>query len=238
MHEYYKTNEKKFRKDMDGFLKLIRTELEEKTKRSYLQIEKETWDYYEKNLLEKFPYIGGNKASGTRNLTGAYAFIALGEVCKQYGVSLEEWGYMSTLAYQRYFYKIPSFLRIIVGKLFKKTSIVNKMLKKKDRKNSENAKRYPGSFETETQEPTKEYPVIYHNIVCPLAVFAKKHGYMEYMPYICNLDYVMFEALKVPFYREKTCANGDGYCDFKMKKDAPVVPAWPCHGVDANDPLR
>ena len=238
MHEYYKKNEKKFKKDMDCFLRLIRLELEQKTGRSFEQIEKETWKYYKKNMLEYFPYIGGNKASGTRNLTGAYVFVALGVICKKYGVTMDEWGYLSMLAYRRYFKKIPAFIRKIVKKIFTKPAFIIKMLKKKDKKNAANAKQNPGSFETKTQEPTKEYPVIYHNTVCPLCDFAKKYGYMEYMPYICNLDYVMFEVLEVPFYREKTCVHGDGYCDFKMKKDAPVVPAWPCHGLKNEDILR
>lgn len=238
MHEYYRENKKKFKKDMDNFLKLIRPEIEKETKKPYEEIEKETWIYYEKEMLDKFPYIGGNKASGTRNLTGAYSFIAFGEICKRYGISMEKWGYLTTLSYRRYFERIPKFIRIFMRKVIMTPSITIKMLKKKDKQNMENAKKNPGSFETKTQDPTKEYPIIYHNLVCPLCNFAKKYGYMEYMPYICNLDYVMFEVIKVPFYREKTCLHGDPYCDFKMKKGAPVVPAWPCHGLREEDLLR
>ena len=39
----------------------------------------------------------------------------------------------------------------------------------------------------------------------PLANFAKQYGYEEYVPYVCNLDYVMFGLLGVPLFREKTC---------------------------------
>ena len=239
MHAYYQDNQKKLRKGMNSFLKLIKPELEEKTGQTYEKIEKETWRYYRENMLENFPYIGGDKISGTRNLTGAYFFVALGVICKKYGISMDEWGYMCTLSYRRYFGKIPGFVRTIMRKLLLgKPDLVRKMLKKKDVQNAENAKMNPGSFETKTQEPTAQYPVIYHNIVCPLCNFAKKYGYMEYMPYICNLDYVMFEVLKVPFYREKTCVHGDAYCDFKMKKGAPVIQAWPCHGLKEEDILR
>ena len=238
MHEYYRKNQEKFKKDMDNFLCLIKNELETELKKPYSEIQEEVWECYRNNFLENFAYIGGDKASGTRNLTGAFSFVALGEVCTGYGMTLEKWGYLTTLSYRRFFEKMPGFMKKAAGKLFQNTSLTTRLLKMKDKKNAKNAQENPGSFETKVQPPQKEYPVIYHNLVCPLADFARKYGYMEYMPYICNLDYVMFEVLKVPFYREKTCVNGDDYCDFKMKKNAPVVPAWPCHGLDPDDPLR
>ncbi|MFI3116128.1 MAG: L-2-amino-thiazoline-4-carboxylic acid hydrolase, partial [Clostridia bacterium] len=82
------------------------------------------------------------------------------------------------------------------------------------------------------------FPIIFHNLACPLTVFAEKYGYTKYIPYLCNFDYVMFEAFFVPFYREKICAYGDGYCDFKIKPKASIVPSWPCHSLDENDPLN
>ena len=80
------------------------------------------------------------------------------------------------------------------------------MLLKKDAKNAANAVKNPGSFETQTQIPPEEgYDFSYHNLVCPLSIFAKKYGYEEYMPYLCNLDNVMFGILGAPLYREHTC---------------------------------
>ncbi len=52
----------------------------------------EIWTYYEENLLEFFPYIGGDDVSGTSNLTGAYCFVAMGEVMKKYGIEIHEAG--------------------------------------------------------------------------------------------------------------------------------------------------
>ncbi len=239
MHEFYAANQAKLKKEMNSYLNHIAAELEQETGKPYPALLAEVWRYYHDELLEKFPYIGGKKSSGTRNLTGAYCFIALGEICcKQYGMSLERWGYLSTLCYERYFEKIPSFIKKLAGKLLTKPDLINKLLKKKDAKNAANAGENPGSFETETQEPTDGYAVIYHTTVCPLANFAKEYGYEAYMPYICNLDYVMFAAFGVPFYREKTCSHGDECCDFKLKCNAPIVPAWPCHGMNEDDPLR
>ena len=238
MHPYYEKKQSKLKKEMDQYLSLISGELEAETKQPYAALLEEIWQYYRDEILEKLPYVGGDASSGTKNLTGAYCFVAMGVVVRQYGVTLERWGYLSTLAYQRYFAKIPAFVKKLARKLFAKPRLVTAALKKKDAKNAANAARNPGSFETKTQPGTAEFPVIYHTVVCPLADFAAQYGYQEYMPYLCNLDYVMFASFGVPFYRTKTCAAGDGYCNFSMRAGGEIVPAWPCHSLDENDPLK
>ena len=228
MHEYYKSNRDKLKKGMNKFLSLVITELEEKSGKKYAMIFEEIWDYYEKNLLERFPYVGGDKVSGTRNLTGAYYFVAMGEVLKQYGVPLDEIGHIMVMAYERTYLKMPRIIRALMGEIYRSPKLLNKMLLKKDAKNSENAEVNPGSFETKTQiPPEKGYDFSYHNLVCPLADFARKYGYEEYMPYLCNLDYVMFGVLGAPLYREHTCFGDGDYCDFKLKIDGSPLPYWP-----------
>ena len=101
MHEYYAKKAAKFKKDMNGLIKPITAELEEKTGKPYAELLEEIWDHYETNLLARFPYIGGDDVSGTANLTSAYSFVAMGEVLKRYGASLEDVGYLMTLAYER-----------------------------------------------------------------------------------------------------------------------------------------
>ncbi len=238
MHIYYLNNQGKFKKQMNKLLNFIKSDLEKETRKSYAELLEETWFVYKNEMLERFPYIGGDKVSGTKNLTGAYCFVALGEVCLKHGMTLEQWGYITTLCYKRYFENIPVFMRKMIGKMYNNPIKATKMVKKKDVQNEKNALKNPESFRTKTQEPTEEYPVIYHTIVCPLANFAVKYGYTKYMPYLCNLDYVMFEAFFVPFHREKICADGDAYCDFKIKPGADIVPSWPCHALDASDPLK
>ena len=239
MHPYYESHKAKFFKAADGFLRPIAGELEEETGRDYPSLLQEILTCYEQEFLERFPFIGGDKSSGTRNLTGAYVFVAMGQVCRsRYGMTLEKWGWLTTLGYRRYMEKIPGFLRKLAGKALAHPGLINKLLLKKDAKNAANAAANPGAFETKTQTPTAEYPATYHTLQCPLANFAREFGYMDYIPYLCNLDYVMFELLGVPFYREHTCAAGDGYCDFRLKAGAPVNPAWPCHSLTPGDPLK
>ncbi len=228
MHKYYSNNRDKFKKDLLGYLKLISKELEEKTKKNFQEIFDEIWTHYEKNMLEEFPYIGGDESSGTKNLTGAFGFVSMGEVLKTYGVSLEETGYLMVCSYERKMSRIPGFVKPIVKMVFSKTDFVNKLLLKKDAKNEENVKQNPGSFITKTQiPPEKGCDISYHNLYCPLSVFAREHGYEEYMPYLCNLDYVMFGMLGLPLMREHTCFEDGDYCDFKTRLTETPLPYWP-----------
>lgn len=239
MHQYYKQNTLKLQKEMDSYLKLIRPEVEEIFGKPYRQVFTEIWNYYEQEMLEYFPFIGGDGSSGTKNLTGCMFFVALGVVSKRYGLSTYHWGRLATTLYERHFDKIPRLLRRLIGGLFNcYPNLVTKALRRKDRKNAANAAKNPGSFVTQTMEPTAEFPIIYHNRACPIYEFCKERGYMEYLPYMCNLDYVMFRSFGVVLYREKTCATEDGFCDFKMKRAAPIPAVWPPHILDESDPLK
>ena len=228
MHAYYRKNAAKLKKAMNGLLKPIAEELEQYSAKSYAAVLEAIWQHYEKNMLERFPYIGGDSVSSTKNLTGAYCFVSMGEVLKRYGVSLEEIGHLMALAYERKFNGMPGIVKAIAHKSFTNVKSLNRKYQKKDAQNAANAAKYPGSFETKTMLPPEAgYDFSYHNLVCPLSNFARAHGYEEYMPYLCNLDYVMFGAFGVPLFREHTCfADGD-YCDFKLKIDAEPLAWWP-----------
>ncbi len=228
MHEYYRKKAPLLRKAMNGFLKPISAELENKSGKPYAVLFDEIWAHYENSMLENFPYIGGDTVSGTKNLTGAYCFVSMGEVLRRYGVSLEEVGHLMVLAYERKFNGMPGIVKAIAHKSFTNVKSLNRKYRKKDAQNAANAAKYPGSFETKTMiPPERGYDFSYHNLVCPLSEFAKVHGYEEYMPYLCNLDYVMFGVFGVPLFREHTCFEDGDYCDFKLKINAEPLPYWP-----------
>lgn len=228
MHEYYQKKSGKMKKIMKGFLELVSPELESVTGKAYAASFEDIWNIYEKDMLARFPYIGGDDASGTKNLTEAYMLVAMGEYLKGYDMAMEEIGHLMTMAYERRVMKMPGLVRKIMGRMFTNPEKLNKMFLKKDVQNKVNAAKNPGSFETETQVPPEAgYDFSYHNLVCPLANFARKYGYEEYMPYLCNLDYVMFGIVGAPLFREHTCMEEGGCCDFKLKINAEPMPYWP-----------
>ena len=113
MHEYYQKSSGKLKKTMRGFLSLVRLELERITKQPHETAFEEIWRIYEHDMLGRFPYIGGDKASGTKNLTQAYMLVAMGEYLKRFGCSPEEIGRLMTLAYERRMQKTPARLWIL-----------------------------------------------------------------------------------------------------------------------------
>lgn len=228
MHGYYKKKSTKLQKTMKAFLALVGPEIESAVGKAYDAAFEEIWDHYEHDMLERFPYIGGDDVSGTKNLTEAYMLVAMGEYLRGHGMTMEEAGHLMTQAYERRMRKVPGPVRKVMGRMFTNPKLLNKMFRKKDAKNAANAAKNPGSFETKTQLPPEAgYDFSYHNLVCPLANFARQCGYEEYMPYLCNLDYVMFGIVGAPLFREHTCMEEGGYCDFKLKTDAEPMPYWP-----------
>ena len=153
MHAYYKKNREKLHKMVSTFMELIKVELEQISGKPYNDLLIEIWDVYEKEMMERFPYIGGDEASGTKNLTGAYVFVAMGEVLKKYGASMEQIGHLMVLTYERNTLKMPWLVRKLMGKMFNSPKTLNKIFLKRNVKSAENAAKYPGSFETEVQIP-------------------------------------------------------------------------------------
>lgn len=228
MHTYYEKKQKKLKKTMEGFLMLVGPEITAVCGQPCDDTLQAIWEIYARDMLARFPYIGGDAASGTKNLTEAYMLVAMGEFLQGCGMELAEVGHLMTLAYERRMLKMPGLVRKLMGKMFTDPKRLNRMFLKKDAKNAANAAENPGSFETKTQIPPEEgYDFSYHNLVCPLADFARAYGYEAYMPYLCNLDYVMFGIVGAPLFREHTCMEEGGCCDFKLKVDAELMPYWP-----------
>ncbi|MFI3115311.1 MAG: L-2-amino-thiazoline-4-carboxylic acid hydrolase, partial [Clostridia bacterium] len=201
MHNYYAQNRVKLKKLMRKYLNFSQNDLEKELKKPFSELFEEMWTVYEKDILENFPYIGGDKVGGTKNLVGGYMFVAMGEVCLKHGMTLEKWGLIATDCYRSFFENYPLFMRKLLGKIYTNPKIMAKMLVKKDLENENNLKENPEGFKTKVQPATDEFPIIFHNLACPLTVFAEKYGYTKYIPYLCNFDYVMFEAFFINFVR-------------------------------------
>ena len=49
---------------------------------------------------------------------------------------------------------------------------------------------------------------------CPLVQYAKKYGYMEIMPHMCNLDHQYAKLMHAKLIRTHTVATGSDSCDY------------------------
>lgn len=67
-------------------------------------------------------------------------------------------------------------------------------------------------------EPYSKDGVRYRFDRCPIAEFAKSHGYLDIMPAFCNSDYPAMEYINAALIRKHTCANSD-VCDYWIVGD-------------------
>ena len=61
-------------------------------------------------------------------------------------------------------------------------------------------------------------PIYYEFTACPAAEFAKKHGLVDIMPALCNVDYASMELIHARLGRTTTCVEGCK-CDYTVCGD-------------------
>ena len=80
-------------------------------------------------------------------------------------------------------------------------------------KGKDHEREWYGNYHMGVEPYDPEQGIRYHFTSCPIADFAKEHGYNHLMPAMCNPDYPMLAALKGGLIRTKTCAQDD-CCDY------------------------
>lgn len=73
-------------------------------------------------------------------------------------------------------------------------------------------KDYTWDFNFDESKP--EYGVYYHFTRCPLNTFARKYGFLEILPVMCNIDFLAANLMHAILYREHTLATGGKMCDY------------------------
>ena len=77
---------------------------------------------------------------------------------------------------------------------------------------------WPGNYHMEVEPFDPEIGVRYRFTTCPIADFARAHGYTHMMSAMCNPDYPLIEALHGGLIRTTTCSNGS-CCDYWIVGD-------------------
>ena len=73
-------------------------------------------------------------------------------------------------------------------------------------------------YEMNVSPYDKDKPIYYEFTACPAAEFAKKFGFDDIMPALCNVDFASIELLHAKLIRTTTCANGCK-CDYAICGD-------------------
>ena len=73
-------------------------------------------------------------------------------------------------------------------------------------------------YEMNVSPYDKDKPIYYEFTACHAAEFAKKFGFDDIMPALCNVDFASMELLHAKLIRTTTCANGCK-CDYAICGD-------------------
>ncbi|MEN8165603.1 MAG: L-2-amino-thiazoline-4-carboxylic acid hydrolase [Acidobacteriota bacterium] len=179
-----------------------------------------------RRLIPEIPYIGGRRNPYSGMLVGAAKGLAMYRVIVRHGGSLEETGELMHRRNRARLWRIPRVIRHgLVRNLFLRQQ--EKAVRRSQ------ARRYPGDWVLEVVESDGETFDYGMDVTeCGDLKFLKTQGAEELCPYICDLDYLMFEAMGVGLHRTRTLAWGCDRCDFRISLDGATSATWPPEFVE------
>lgn len=176
-------------------------------------------------FLKDLPYLGGKKCShnGTGGTYDCIALFAYYEAQEQ-KPSVNELYEMNNQTFLPAFEKLGRFVNANRPFWLRLMNAAFVMSAKEDRKNFKAA---PEGYIMKVEPYDKEKGIRYRFDRCPIAEFAKAHGYLDLMPAFCNGDYPAMELMRAGLIRKYTCANSD-VCDYWIVGDeSPHLKAHP-----------
>jgi hypothetical protein len=177
-------------------------------------------------LLPEVPYIGGRRNMFSEFLFGAASALAIYRVILRHGGSLEDAGEMMHRRNRAATTRLPLWVRhrIVKPLLVRKMATAARLSQRR---------RYPGDWVCETVDGDGQSFDFGMDVTeCGDVKFLRAQGAAELCPYICDLDYVLFESLGAGLTRTKTLAWGCDRCDFRVTKNADTTAVWPPRFVE------
>ncbi|MBR2295100.1 MAG: L-2-amino-thiazoline-4-carboxylic acid hydrolase [Clostridiales bacterium] len=196
--------------------KIVREHLEKKYPKEKRELMwKKVQDQYA-DFLRDLPYLGGKK--NTHNGTGGtYDCIMIFAYYEalDHAPDMDELYDMNCEAFLTGFKGLQGiananrgYVRRILDLAFRSTA--------KSKYNCD--PRQPTGYIMKVEPYDKEKGPRYIFERCPIAEFAKEHGYLDIMPAFCNSDYPAMDMIHAHLIRRYTCANAD-ICDYRIVGD-------------------
>lgn len=165
-----------------------------------------------KSFVEEAPDIGGKENNMSNNLYMALAAFAFYEVADK-RITPEELKKLMT----EY---MPKSIPVLSALMDFNNPKNQEKLKKRYEKykalsdDKLNNGEWGNSWRVELNPHNRKKGVAFDLVGCPLADFAKRHGYTEIMPVLCDFDYLTASLMHARLIREHTVAEGNEYCDY------------------------
>jgi len=177
-----------------------------------------------KTLLPKLPDVGGEANWDTQFLPVAAWYVALYKPMREHGKTAEDVG---KLVYELNLISLKSMTKEKAAaeqeKMFSRDHL-DKMQKWADWTQKQE---FPANWVARfIPGDGKEFDYGYEYSECALVKYFRSQGVPELAPYVCLNDFTNSASIGSGLYRTKTIAQGDSVCNFRYKKDRPVVQNW------------
>lgn len=166
--------------------------------------------HYER-FSKEFPDLGGkeNMLAGNREIF--LAFIAAYEA-SGHRIGASSIDELIDIFYQklRFISRIADFNKPWLAKLMYRLYVPYAKKVKKKKESGE----WKAAWDISINPDQRTEGCCFHLIGCPLAEFAKSHGYADLMPSVCLIDHKTAELMHAKLIRTHTVALGSDSCDY------------------------
>lgn len=165
------------------------------------------------SFLKDMPFIGGRKNAQARGVYDSIALFAYYEAVPD-KPSFAELSAMNNETFVPAM-QCKGFLNMNRAWVLRLQHFIFCLIANKARKHEQE---WVGNYHMKVSPYDKDKGIYYEFISCPIADFARKHGYTDLMPAFCNPDYPMLQAMHGGLIRKSTCSHGD-CCDYWIVGD-------------------
>ena len=208
---------------MDKYLKLFEPAMKKWLAEHYSPAEAKTrWEKtaaLDEKWIREEGDLGGSKNPMANNMLEAYAFFAFYEAVDR-NFSKEDLQILIDAAMGK---SLRTLSRFNMNKLLKRRWIV-KLIYRYLENYQKKAERFRGNawgntWEIRLNPGGHDKGIAFVYDTCPLNDFARRHGYIDFLPNLCAIDHLTCSAAHGKLIRHKTLAAGDGECNYWILGD-------------------
>ena len=224
---YYLSQKKSLMRSFEHAIKwvttpLVRTYGEELT-RAIVHHARQNYE----TLIPHLPFIGGKKNRWTANLLESAQLLALFQAMQAYGKNPSEIADVLYEGMQIRLAQYPRFLLRWIGR-WQFSNLFLKGLQHQAA--ATHTRSCPDDFVAEVViGDGKEFDWGIDFTECAIEKFYRAQNALEFLPYVCRLDYVTSADFGIGLVRTKTVANGDERCNPRLKRGRETK--WDEHSV-------
>lgn len=165
-------------------------------------------------FLTEIPYIGGSENFMSHNLYQSLVLFAYYEATER-DLSIDEMEKVIDNAFCGRFKAVSKFVNLnhllckpVVSIVYKLIGIIKKQADK------HRGRDWHNTWGIEINPDSHIKGIAMTLVGCPIADFAKEHGYAHLMPVLCKTDHKQIEMLHGKLIRNHTVAEGYDKCDY------------------------